>query len=138
MICDIVVSKYKTNAMDENEITRKILECSFKVHSALGPGLLESSYEACLSFELQKSGLKVEAQKALPLVYENVKLDAGYRIDLMIENKVIVELKAVEALTDVHMAQLLTYLKLSGCKIGLLLNFNVKSLKSGIKRIINT
>lgn len=124
--------------MIENQITDKILECSFKIHTVLGPGLLESAYEACLFYELQKHGLKVEAQKTLPLVYENVKLDAGYRIDLMIENKVIVELKAVEALTDVHMAQLLTYLKLSGCKIGLLLNFNVKSLKSGIKRIINT
>ncbi len=124
--------------MIENEITDKILECSFKIHTLLGPGLLESAYEACLFYELHKHGLKVEKQKVLPLIYEEVKLEAGYRIDLLVEDKVIVELKAVEALTDVHMAQILTYLKLSGCKIGLLLNFNVKSLKSGIRRVINT
>ena len=123
--------------MEINEITEQILKCAFQVHSALGPGLLESAYEECLFFELLQSGLTVAKQKSLPLVYKDVKLDAGYRIDLLVENKVVVELKAVEAITDVHVAQVLTYLKLSGCKIGLLLNFNVVSLKQGIKRLAN-
>jgi len=114
-----------------------ILKCAFKVHSELGPGLLESAYEECLFYELKQSGMSVEKQKTLPLVYHEVKLDAGYRIDLLVENKVVVEIKAVEALNDVHTAQLLTYLKLSRCKIGLLLNFNVASLKNGIKRLAN-
>ena len=122
--------------MEINQLTSKILQCAYTVHTALGPGLLESSYEACLFYELQQAGLKVEKQKSLPLVYKEVKLDAGYRIDLMVENRVIIELKSVEALNDVHTAQVLTYLKLSGCKIGLLMNFNVKSLKQGIKRLI--
>ena len=119
-----------------NELTSKILECAYTVHSALGPGLLESAYEECLFYELQQSGLKVERQKVLPLVYKEVKLDAGYRIDLFVEERVVVELKSVEAINDVHIAQVLTYLKLSECKIGLLINFNVKSLKNGIKRLI--
>ncbi|RUA23933.1 MAG: GxxExxY protein [Bacteroidetes bacterium] len=122
--------------MELNELTSKILECAYKVHTALGPGLLESAYEECLYYELQQSGLKVEKQKALPLVYHDVKLDAGYRLDLLVENRVIVEIKSVEALNDVHIAQVLTYLKLSKCKVGLLMNFNVKSLKHGIKRLI--
>ena len=122
--------------MKINDLTSKILECAFKVHSALGPGLLESAYEECLFYELQQSGLKVEKQKALPLVYKEVKLDAGYRVDLLVENSVVIELKSVEALNDLHIAQTLTYLKLSNCKIGLLINFNVKSLKQGIKRLI--
>lgn len=120
-----------------NQITQQILQCAFKVHSELGPGLLESAYEACLFYEIQKTGLNSEKQKALPLIYHEVNLDAGYRIDIIVENKVIVEIKSVEALNDVHIAQVLTYLKLSRCKIGLLLNFNVKSLKQGIKRLIN-
>jgi GxxExxY protein len=99
-------------------------------------GLLESSYKECLWYELVKSGLSVEKEKALPLVYEEVKLEVGYRIDLLIESKVIVEIKAVEALNDVHTAQVLTYLKLSSCKVGLLLNFNTSSLKNGIKRLV--
>jgi GxxExxY protein len=103
----------------------------------LGPGLLESSYEECLYYELSKLGLAVEKQKPLPLIYEEVKLEIGYRVDLIVEKKVVVEIKAVEALNDVHTAQVLTYLKLSNCKIGLLLNFNVSSLKNGIKRLIN-
>ena len=122
--------------MEINDLTSKILECSFSVHTALGPGLLENAYEECLYYELKQAGLKVEKQKALPLVYKEVKLDAGYRIDLLVENRVVVELKSVEALNDVHIAQVLTYLKLSECKIGLLMNFNVKSLKHGIKRLI--
>lgn len=107
------------------------------MHSALSPGLLESAYEECLYYELQQTGLKVEKQKSLPLVYKEVKLDAGYRMDLLVENRVVVEIKSIEAFTDVHIAQVLTYLKLSGCKIGLLLNFNVASLKNGIKRLAN-
>lgn len=123
--------------MEINQLTEIILRCAYSVHSALGPGLLESSYEACLYFELQQSGLKVERQKLLPLVYKEVKLDAGYRMDLLVEGRVVVEIKSIETFTDVHIAQVLTYLKLSGCKIGLLLNFNVSSLKNGIKRLAN-
>jgi GxxExxY protein len=122
--------------MDVNDITRETMDSAYKVHSALGPGLLETAYQACLAFELRKKGLKVEVEKPLPLVYEEVKLEIGYRIDLLIENKVVVELKTVEAFTDVHTAQVLTYLQLSKCKVGLLLNFYTKSLKHGIKRVI--
>lgn len=123
--------------MVENELSRKIIGCAMKVHTELGPGLLESAYEECLFYEIAQAGLKVDKQKALPLIYYDVKLDAGYRIDLLIENKVVVEIKAVEALNDVHFAQILTYLKLTNCKLGLLINFNVKSLKDGIKRFAN-
>ncbi len=123
--------------MTENELSRVAFESALKVHKNLGPGLLESSYEECLFYELNKLGLVVERQKALPLIYETVKLDIGYRIDLLIENKLIIELKAVEVLNDVHFAQLLTYLKLSNCKLGLLINFNVSLIKNGIKRIAN-
>jgi GxxExxY protein len=118
-----------------NIITEQILKCSFKVHSALGPGLLESSYKECLFYQLNVAGLFTEKEKPLPLIYEEIKLDIGYRVDLLVENKVIVEIKAVEALNDVHTAQVLTYLKLSGCKVGLLLNFHTSSLKNGIKRL---
>ncbi|MCM4161471.1 GxxExxY protein [Antarcticibacterium flavum] len=121
--------------MELSLLSEKILKCAFKVHSELGPGLLESSYEECLYYELQQMGLEVEKQKALPLIYYEVKLDAGYRVDILVENKIVVEVKAVEALNDVHTAQVLTYLKLSGCKVGLLMNFNVTSLKNGIKRL---
>jgi GxxExxY protein len=123
--------------MDINQYTEQILKCAFKVHTELGPGLLESAYEECLFYELTQSGLKVEKQKVLPLIYYDVKLDAGYRLDLLVEDKVVVEIKAVDSLNEVHTAQVLTYLKLSKCKVGLLLNFNVKSLKNGIKRLIN-
>jgi GxxExxY protein len=119
-----------------NEITYKIIGAVYRVHSELGPGLLENSYKECLCHVLKTEGLIVEKEKALPLVFETVKLDAGYRLDLVVEKKVIVEIKAVEAFTDVHTAQVLTYLKLSGCKVGLLLNFNVADMKKGIKRII--
>lgn len=123
--------------MEINDITEKILACAFKVHSELGPGLLESAYEECLNYELKQANLVTEKQKALPLIYYDVKLDAGYRIDFLIEQKVVIEIKSVEALNGVHLAQVLTYLKLSKCTIGLLINFNVKSLKHGIKRVIN-
>ena len=123
--------------MEINNLTYLILKCAYSVHSELGPGLLESAYEECLFYELNLQGLKVEKQKALPLVYQNVKLDVGYRLDLLVDNRVVVEIKSVEIFSDVHMAQVLTYLKLSKCQIGLLINFNVKSLKQGIKRLIN-
>ncbi|MGD9493186.1 MAG: GxxExxY protein [Bacteroidales bacterium] len=121
--------------MEINKITELILEAAFKIHSKLGPGLLESAYKACLAYELKKMGLKVDVEKALPLIYDDLTLDCGYRIDLLVENQVIVELKAVDTFTDVHVAQVLTYLKLSGTKVGLLLNFNTKSLKDGIRRL---
>lgn len=123
--------------MEINTLTERILKCAFKVHTELGPGLLESSYEECLFYELTIDGLFVEKQKALPLVYHEVNLEVGYRIDLLVEKMVVVEIKSVEAVNDVHFAQVLTYLKLSKSKIGLLINFNVVSLKNGIKRIIN-
>ncbi len=119
-----------------NDITGKIIGASFKVHSALGPGLLESSYKECLYYVLTKDGLFVEKEKPMPLVYEDVKLDIGYRLDLFVEYTVVVEIKSVETLTDVHTAQVLTYLKLTQCKVGLLINFNVTDLKKGIKRLI--
>lgn len=122
--------------MEINDLTQIILNCSYKVHSALGPGLLESAYEECLYYELKLIGINVEKQKVLPLVYHDVKLDSGYRLDLLVENKVVVELKSIESFNDVHLAQVLIYLKLSKCKVGLLINFNVKSLKNGIKRVI--
>jgi len=123
--------------MTENELSKIVFEAGMKVHKALGAGLLESAYEECLFYELQKSGLFVEKQKALPLVYEDVKLEAGYRIDLLVERKLVVEIKSVEALNDLHLAQILTYLKLSGCKLGLLINFNTVLFKNGVKRVIN-
>ena len=123
--------------MTENEISKIVFESALKVHKNLGPGLLESAYEECLFYELKKSNLFVEKQKALPLIYEEVKLDVGYRIDLIVENKFIIEVKSVESLNEVHLAQVLTYLRLSNCKLGLLINFNVKLLKEGVRRIIN-
>lgn len=122
--------------MDRESIFKIVLDCAFKVHTALGLGLLESAYEECLYYELRKANLNVEKQKVLPLIYEEIKLDAGYRIDLLVENQVIIELKAVEELNDIHLAQILTYLKLSKCKLGLLANFKVKHLKDGIRRVI--
>ena len=123
--------------MTENEISEKIIGCAIQVHRELGPGLLESSYQECLYFELIQAGLLVDKEKPLPLVYKDVKLDCGYRLDLVVENKVVIEVKSVEALNDIHMAQILTYLKLSKCKLGLLMNFNVVLMKSGIKRVVN-
>jgi GxxExxY protein len=123
--------------MTENEISGKIIGCAIEVHKLLGPGLLESAYVECLYYELQKVGLFVEKQKPLPLIYKEVKLDAGYRLDLIVEHKVIVEVKSIESLNDIHTAQVLTYLKLSGCKLGLLMNFNVLHLVDGLKRLAN-
>ena len=120
-----------------NEITEEIIGAAIAVHRELGPGLLESAYEACLVYELAERGLNVEQQKALPMAYRGVKVDCGYRIDLLIEGQVVVELKAIEKLEPIHEAQLLSYLKLSGCHVGLLINFNVKMLKQGIKRIVH-
>ncbi len=121
-----------------NNITYTIIGCAYKVHLALGPGLLESTYEVCLAHELINSGLKIEQQKPLPVIYNGIRLEAGYRIDLLVEDKIVVELKAVEAIAEIHKAQVLTYLKLSGKQIGLLLNFNVTDMKKGITRLINT
>ena len=118
------------------ELTSSILKCAFKVHTALGPGLLESAYEECLHYELEKTGLLVIKQKPMPLVYEEKRLDLGYRIDLFVEGKVVIEVKSVESMNPVHLAQLMTYMKLSKCRIGYLINFNVESLKDGIKRVI--
>ena len=123
--------------MDENEISKIVFESALKIHKVLGPGLLESAYEECLFYELKKYDFKVEKQKQLPLIYEEVRLDVGYRIAIIIEDKFIVEVKSVESLTDVHLAQMLTYLRLSNCKLGLLINFNVSLLKNGVRRVIN-
>jgi GxxExxY protein len=118
------------------ELTGSILNCAYKVHSALGPGLLESAYEECLYHQLCKCGHSVVKQKAMPLIYEEIKLEVGYRIDLLVEDKVILEIKSVEVLNPVHLAQIMTYLKLSGCRVGFLINFNVVSLKEGLQRVI--
>jgi len=120
-----------------NKITESIIGAAIDVHRELGPGLLESSYEVCLAHELAKKGLHFERQKELPITYQEVRIDCGYRIDLLVESEVIVELKAIDKLQPIHQAQLLTYLKLSGCKVGLLINFNVRILKDGIKRLVN-
>ncbi len=122
--------------MLENQITEKIIGCAIEVHKNLGPGLLESAYEECLYYELQNIGLVVRKQVPMPLVYKEIKLDAGYRVDLAVEDKVIVEIKSVDAIADIHKAQLMTYMKLAGVKIGLLVNFNVTRLKDGIVRWI--
>jgi len=123
--------------MGINEITGKIIDGAMKVHSALGPGLLESAYEACLIFELQRYGLRVQSQVPLPIVYGGIRIDAGYRIDLLVEQQVIVELKATEKLLPIFDAQLLSYLKLSKLPVGLLINFHVLRLKDGIKRLVD-
>ncbi len=122
--------------MELNDLSYQIISCVYKVHSGLGPGLMESTYEVCLEYELLKAGLNVERQKALPVIYDGIKLDAGYRIDLLVNHQILLELKAVEKLAPIHTAQVKTYLKLSGIKLGLLLNFNVVHMRSGIKRIM--
>lgn len=128
----------KELSLDElNKITEAIIGAAIEVHRTLSPGLLESAYQTCLAFELIERGYKVEQQKPLPLIYKNVHLDCGYRLDLLVNEAVIVEIKAVEQLAPIHEAQLLSYLRLSGCKVGLLINFNVKLLKYGIKRLAN-
>src|SRR5580698_8454565 len=127
--------------MDERErldsITRRIIGAAIEVHRRLGPGLLESAYEACLTYELQQAGIQVERQKPLPVIYREVKLDCGYRIDLVVEDEIIVEIKAVEKLLPIHEAQLLSYLRLAKKKVGLLMNFHVPVIKNGVKRIVN-
>lgn len=124
------------NNAELNKLTERIIGAAIEVHKHLGPGLLESAYETCLAYELEQQGVTFERQKALPLVYKEIRLDQGYRIDLLVAQKVVVELKVVEQFTDVHQAQVLSYLKFSGCKVGLLINFNIKLLKDGIRRFI--
>jgi GxxExxY protein len=123
--------------MELNDLSEKVIGCAIKIHRALGPGLLESTYEVCLVHELRKSGLKVERQVELPVFYDGIKLDAGYKLDIIVEDAIILELKSVENLLPIHEAQILTYLKLANKKLGLLINFNVTLLKNGIKRKIN-
>jgi|SRR5690606_2510771 len=123
--------------MDENAISHIVIEKAIKVHKALGPGLLERTYRECLAYEIQKTGLRVEQERGLPLSYEEVHLNCGYRLDIFVESKFIVEVKSCDGLGDVHLAQLLTYLRLSGTKLGLLINFNVVLLKNGIRRVVN-
>jgi len=123
--------------MTENEIANQIIGCAIEVHRALGPGLLESAYQECLFYKLTQSGLIVQKEKPMPLVFEEVKLECGYRIDILVENKVVIEIKSVEGLNDVHLAQTLTYMKLGNYKLGLLINFNVSLLKNGLRRVIN-
>lgn len=123
--------------MTENEIANKIIGLAIDVHKALGPGLLESAYQECLYYKITQSGLSAEKEKPMPLMFEEVKLDCGYRIDILVESKVVIEKKSVEALNDVHIAQTLTYLKLGNYKLGRLINFNVLALKNGLKRIAN-
>jgi GxxExxY protein len=122
--------------MEINEVTKKVIGCAIEVHRNLGPGLLESAYEECLTFELEKVGLKFKRQQPTPIIYKQIKLDCGYRIDVLVENQVVVELKVVDEINPVHEAQILTYLKFSGKRIGLLINFNVTTLKDGLRRFI--
>ncbi|WP_228439785.1 GxxExxY protein [Chryseobacterium phocaeense] len=123
--------------ISENDISRIVYEAGYLVHKTLGPGLLESAYEECLFYELNKHNLFVEKQKPMPLIYDEIKLNVGYRLDFLIENKFILEIKSVESLNDIHLAQILTYLRLSNCKLGMLINFNTLQFKNGVKRVIN-
>jgi GxxExxY protein len=123
--------------MNENELSSRVIGLAIDVHSALGPGLLESAYKECLYYKISNSGFNIVKEKPMPLIFEAVKLECGYRIDLLVENKLVIEIKSVEALNDVHLAQTLTYMKLGNYKLGLLMNFNVTKLKDGIKRVIN-
>jgi GxxExxY protein len=123
--------------MNEDNLSKIVFDAGLKVHRALGNGLLERAYQECLRYELNKNGLFVETQKVLPLTYEEIYLDAGFRIDIMVERKLILEIKTVEKLAPIHFAQLLTYLKLSNCKLGLLMNFNTALFKDGIRRVVN-
>lgn len=123
--------------MNETELSGRIIGCAMAVHSALGPGLLENVYKECLFHKLKKAGMSVEKEKPLPVIFEEVQIDCGYRLDLVVENEIVVELKSVKALDDIHLAQTLTYLKLGHYRLGLLINFNVKLLKDGIKRVVH-
>jgi GxxExxY protein len=129
-------AKLVTKPMTAHEISHAVISAALKVHSALGPGLLESAYEACLAHELRKAGLRVETQVGLPVVYDGIKLDLGYRIDMLVNELVVVELKSVEEISRVHVAQVLSYMKLSKKQLGLIINFNVLRLKDGIKRLV--
>jgi GxxExxY protein len=122
--------------MHINDLSHQIIGCAMRVHSQLGPGLLESAYEECMAYELSKAGLPFEKQKGLPLVYETVRLDCGYRLDFLVAGQIIVEIKSVDAVHDVHVAQVLTYLKLSRCALAILINFNVAHLRDGIRRFV--
>lgn len=121
----------------KEHLAKEIVDIAYKIHKASGPGLLESVYERCFCYELMKSGLYIARQKPLPLIYEEIKLEIGYRVDFLIENKLVVEIKSVESLNDIHLAQILTYLRLSHCKLGLLINFNTLLFKDGVRRVIN-
>lgn len=123
--------------MDENGVGERILGCALAVHRVLGPGLLESAYEACLAYEFTKTGLAFRRQVPMPIRYDGVELEVGYRLDLLVEERVVIEVKAVDRLNDVHRAQLISYMKLGGYRLGYLLNFNVKVLKDGISRMVN-
>ena len=128
--------EYPVISPELNKLATEIIGLAIKVHTALGPGLLESSYKECLFYEIIKAGYFAEKEKALPLVYGEVRLDIGYRIDILVDNKLIIEIKSIESLADIHTAQVLTYLKLSANRLGLLMNFNVKLLKNGLKRLV--
>jgi GxxExxY protein len=130
-------TKLAAKLMTANEISHAVISAALKVHSALGPGLLESAYEACLAHELRKAGLRVETQVGLPVVYDGIRLDLGYRIDMLVNDLVVVELKSVEEISRVHVAQVLSYMKLSKKQLGLIINFNVLRLKDGIKRLVD-
>ena len=123
--------------MDENQISKIVFDCALTIHKKLGPGLLESAYEECLYYELCKRKITVEKQKSLKLIYEDITMNVGYRVDFMVDKCVIIEIKAIDIISNIHLAQLLTYLKLSNCKLGLLINFNVALLKNGFKRVVN-
>lgn len=136
--CSYSVNQNESNdIMHENRIARLVVHSALNVHKKLGPGLLESTYQSCLDYELKKLGLQTEKEAPMPVIYDDIKLDCGYRVDLWVERKVILELKAVKEINDVHRAQILTYLKLSDNKLGLLINFNVSKVKYGIKRVVN-
>ena len=136
LLINFVTFSGKKSFMEFDELSGKVIGCAIEVHKNLGPGLLESAYERCLSYELTVANLRHETQKELPIDYKGLKLDTGYRIDLIVENGVIVELKSVEKVLPIHEAQILTYMKLAGIKVGLLINFNVTKLKDGIKRFV--
>ncbi len=123
--------------MNENELSNRIIGLAIEIHDSLGPGLLESAYKECLYYSLKKEGFSVEKEKPMPLIYKDIKIDFGYRIDILVENKVVIETKSVESLNEVHFAQTLPYMKLGNYKLGLLINFNVFLLKNGIKRLVN-
>jgi GxxExxY protein len=123
--------------MIENEVAKQIVDVAFKIHTTFGPGLLESVYETIMAYELQKRGLSVRRQQAIPVIYEDVRMDIGFRADLIVENKVVVEIKSVDAIAPVHKKQLLTYLRLTDKRLGLLINFNVELIKNGISRVVN-